>query len=212
MWKILVRGIPLGARNDDMRAEGRGEHVIQPSADGANGWLVWEGVAQVVAIGGLDLPGFVGLVLRASNLTTELLLSQDILILVLVEALSLLLGPLNADVEEALMLKPGCVIQFSSLNLSVSWRRAFSCHGANVDTSSPDDPRSCRMDGHAIQPTRFLIQSLYLQKTSGQGVRTHPPMVLLAMMAAGHHHPTGGCQKLVGDAAVSEIVGSDYVE
>ena len=35
-----------------------------------------------------------------------LLLSQDILILVLVEALSLLFGLLNADVEEALMLKP----------------------------------------------------------------------------------------------------------
>ena len=27
---------------NDMRAEGRGEHVIQPSADGADGWLVWE--------------------------------------------------------------------------------------------------------------------------------------------------------------------------
>ena len=38
-------------------------------------------------------------------------MSQDILIPVLVEALSLLLGPLNAVVEEALMLKPGCVIQ-----------------------------------------------------------------------------------------------------
>ena len=25
---------------NDMRAEGRGEHVIQPSADGADGWLV----------------------------------------------------------------------------------------------------------------------------------------------------------------------------
>ena len=33
----------------------------------------------------------------------QLLLSQDILIPVLVEALSLLLGPLNADVEETLM-------------------------------------------------------------------------------------------------------------
>ena len=28
----------------------------------------------------------------------------------------------------------------------------------------------------------FLIQWLYLQKASGQGVRTHPPMVLLAMV------------------------------
>ncbi|RVW30200.1 hypothetical protein CK203_108980 [Vitis vinifera] len=42
MWKILVRGIPLGLVMNDMRAEGRGEHVIQPSADGADGWLVWE--------------------------------------------------------------------------------------------------------------------------------------------------------------------------
>ena len=37
-------------------------------------------------------------------------MSQDILILVLVDALNLLLGPLNANVEEAPMLKPGCVI------------------------------------------------------------------------------------------------------
>ena len=39
----------------------------------------------------------------------QLLLSRDILILV--PALSLLLGLLNADDKEALMLKPGCVIQ-----------------------------------------------------------------------------------------------------
>ncbi|RVW75598.1 hypothetical protein CK203_059085 [Vitis vinifera] len=31
------------------------------------------------------------------------------------------------------------------------------------------------------QPIQFLIQSVYLQKTSEQGVRTHPPMVLSAM-------------------------------
>ena len=40
-----------------------------------------------------------------------LLLSQDILIPALVEALSLLLGPLNAVVEEALTLRPGYVTQ-----------------------------------------------------------------------------------------------------
>ena len=39
---------------------------------------------------------------------------------VLVEALSLLLGPLNADVEEALMLKPGCVIQRFLLSIFLS--------------------------------------------------------------------------------------------
>ena len=49
-----------------------------------------------------------------------LLLSQDILILVLVEALSLLLGLLNPDVEEALMLKPGCVIQRFLLSIFLS--------------------------------------------------------------------------------------------
>ncbi|RVW17412.1 hypothetical protein CK203_094138 [Vitis vinifera] len=42
MWKTLVRGIPWGLVMGDMRAKGRGEHVIQPFADGANGWLVWE--------------------------------------------------------------------------------------------------------------------------------------------------------------------------
>ena len=49
-----------------------------------------------------------------------LLWSQDILILVLVEALSLLLGLLNANVEEALMLKPGCVIQRFLLSIFLS--------------------------------------------------------------------------------------------
>nr|CAN79631.1 hypothetical protein VITISV_038057 [Vitis vinifera] len=33
-----------------------------------------------------------------------------------------------------------------------------------------------------LNTQRFLIQSLYLQKASGQDVRTHPPMVLLAMV------------------------------
>ena len=47
-------------------------------------------------------------------------MSQDILIPVLIEALSLLLGPLNADVEEALMLKPGCVIQRFLLSIFLS--------------------------------------------------------------------------------------------
>ena len=45
---------------------------------------------------------------------------QDILILVLVEALSLLLGLLNADVKEALMLKPGCVTQRFLLSIFLS--------------------------------------------------------------------------------------------
>ena len=47
-------------------------------------------------------------------------MSQDILILVLVEALSLLLGLLNADVEEVLMLKPRYVTQRFLLSIFLS--------------------------------------------------------------------------------------------
>ena len=48
------------------------------------------------------------------------LLSQGILTLVLAEALSLLLGPSNVEVEEALMLKPGCVTQRFLLSIFLS--------------------------------------------------------------------------------------------
>ena len=50
----------------------------------------------------------------------QLLLSQDILTPALAEALSLLLGPSNVDVEEALMLKPGCVTQRFLLSIFLS--------------------------------------------------------------------------------------------
>ena len=53
-------------------------------------------------------------------------MSQDILILVLVEALSLLLDLLNADVEEALMLDPGCAIQHFLLSIFLSLRGELS--------------------------------------------------------------------------------------
>ena len=33
---------PWGLVMNDMRVERRGEHVVQPFADGANGWLIWE--------------------------------------------------------------------------------------------------------------------------------------------------------------------------
>ncbi|RVW48951.1 hypothetical protein CK203_095635 [Vitis vinifera] len=71
MWRIWARGIPWGLVMNDMR-ERRGEHVVQPFADGANGWLIWEvsprlsslGVtigsgcaSQAVAAGGLGLLG-----------------------------------------------------------------------------------------------------------------------------------------------------------
>ena len=39
---------------------------------------------------------------------------------VLIEALSLLLGPSNADVEETLMLRPGCVTQRFLLSIFLS--------------------------------------------------------------------------------------------
>ena len=48
------------------------------------------------------------------------------MILVLVEALSLLLGLLNADVEEVLMLKPGCVVPRFLLLIFLSPRGELS--------------------------------------------------------------------------------------
>ena len=33
---------PWGLVMNNMRAKRRGEHVVQPFADGATGWLVWE--------------------------------------------------------------------------------------------------------------------------------------------------------------------------
>ena len=48
------------------------------------------------------------------------------MILVLVEASNLLLGPLNADVEEALMLKPGCVTPRFLLSIFLSPGGEFS--------------------------------------------------------------------------------------
>ena len=56
----------------------------------------------------------------------ELLSSQDILTPALAEALSLLLGPSNVDVEEALMLKPGCVTQRFLLSIFLSPRGELS--------------------------------------------------------------------------------------
>ena len=55
-----------------------------------------------------------------------------------------------------------------------------------VDTSSPW--RSTQLPNgwtRDFNPQRFLIQSLYLQKASGQGVRMHPPMILLVMVREG---------------------------
>ena len=38
--KFWYEESPWGLVMNDMRVEGRGEHVVQPFADGANGWLV----------------------------------------------------------------------------------------------------------------------------------------------------------------------------
>ena len=40
--KFWYEESPWGLIMNDMKAEGRGKHVIQPSADGANGWLIWK--------------------------------------------------------------------------------------------------------------------------------------------------------------------------
>ena len=48
-----------------------------------------------------------------------------------------------------------------------------------VDALRPNDPRSCQVDA-CFQP-RLSSGLVSLQKMSGQDVRTHPPMVLLAM-------------------------------
>ena len=40
--KLWYEESPWGLVMNDMRAEGRGEHVVQLFADEANGWLVWE--------------------------------------------------------------------------------------------------------------------------------------------------------------------------
>ncbi|RVX15062.1 hypothetical protein CK203_007696 [Vitis vinifera] len=122
--------------------ERRGEHVIQPFADGANGWLVWDvspswlfrWVRMNVPHHGGDYgvtmrgerfapwgwPWGQGVVPRLWPLVALIFQALDILIPVLVEALSLLLGPSNADVEEALMLKPGCVTQRFLLSIFLS--------------------------------------------------------------------------------------------
>ena len=79
----------------------------------------------------------------------------------------------------------------SSVNLPIRWGKTAS-NASIVDTSSLW--RSTQLlNGWTrdINPQRFLIQSLYLQKTSGQGVRMHPPMVLLAMVKRGRYKSVG---------------------
>ncbi|WJZ84533.1 hypothetical protein VitviT2T_004133 [Vitis vinifera] len=72
---------------------------------------------------------------------------------------------------------------------------------------------------HAFNQDGVLVQSS-LQKVSGQGVWTHPPMVFSAMgdfLAChdasrwwqSHHHPTGGCQRSWEASRLSELVGDD---
>ncbi|RVW76745.1 hypothetical protein CK203_047550 [Vitis vinifera] len=210
--------------------------------------------AHVVVIGGLDLPGscgpslariefdnwdFLSRCLFAEKWVESELSSRgargigDILTPVLVKALSLPLGPSNTDVEGALMWKPGCVTQrflfsiflspggelsavFRLPTVSFRWLAAIQNH----------HPLPHQMNGFG--KVRYTCK-----KASGQGVRTHPPMVLLAMVRerdinqlafyqalAGASSPYKRLSEaMVGDTAVRDrgewscrmIVGSDLL-
>ena len=67
-----------------------------------------------------------------------------------------------------------------------------------------DDPRSCQMDGRVTSTYKGSWSSRYTcRKASEQGVRTHPPMVLLAMVRErGRYKSVGflpGIRRLPGD-------------
>ncbi|KAL6320938.1 hypothetical protein AAG906_010747 [Vitis piasezkii] len=99
----------------------RGEHVVRLFLDGANGWLVWEvSPSRLFRWVRVNVPhhgGDQGVTMRVHVLHHGGD-HRDILILVL--ASSLPPGLLNADDEEALMLKPGCVTQRFLLLISLS--------------------------------------------------------------------------------------------
>ena len=81
-----------------------------------------------------------------------------------------------------IFLKQSIIIE--GLNtLSLLFLVTYQCYIIDVDASrswcSTQLPNGWMRD---LNQYRFLTQSLYLQKTSGQGVRTHPPMVLSAMV------------------------------
>ncbi|RVW73051.1 hypothetical protein CK203_061069 [Vitis vinifera] len=72
--------------------------------------------AQVVAIGGLDLPGSCGPSLARIEFDNWIFYH----VVFSLKSLEFATWPLNADVEEALMLKPGCVIQRFLLSIFLS--------------------------------------------------------------------------------------------
>ncbi|RVW96450.1 hypothetical protein CK203_029629 [Vitis vinifera] len=130
---------PWGLVMNDMRAERRGEHVVQSFANGAK-WVAHLGGAtigsgcasQVVAAGGLGLlgssrfmgvGGSCGLTLYASGMAPAVPGYIDSS-----SGLEFATWPFDADDGEAPSTKSWmCSTAFSSLNLSVSWRRACSC-------------------------------------------------------------------------------------
>ncbi|RVX10808.1 hypothetical protein CK203_018142 [Vitis vinifera] len=126
-----------------------------------------------------------------------LLLSQGISILG--QALSLLPSPLSADHEETPLMKPGYAtprfLLSTSYFLEKSLHLSLAYQLSSLDGSAPfaKFPQTTPMVRpcvpvihvaakwmHAFNQDRVLVQSS-LQKMFGQGVRTHPPMVLLAM-------------------------------
>ncbi|RVX19340.1 hypothetical protein CK203_008714 [Vitis vinifera] len=123
----------------------RREHVVQPFADGTSWWFAWE-VSPILSYREVrvNVPhhgGDHGVTVRkhilhqgvtlgsgraAQVVVVGALISQDLDILILVLALSLLLGLLNADDEEVLMLKPRCVVPRFLLLIFLSPRGELS--------------------------------------------------------------------------------------
>ncbi|KAL6345893.1 hypothetical protein AAG906_025173 [Vitis piasezkii] len=141
---------------NDMRAKGRGEHVIH--------LLRWRYVTFYHVVFLLknewnlsfphgELEAWVCVAHEALRcmLLGQLLLTQDILILAL--ASSLPPGLSNADDEEDLTLRPECVTQRFLLSTFISWRRAFGCFSlANylfrwLDTIQNYPPLLCQRIG-----------------------------------------------------------------
>ena len=77
-----------------------------------------------------------------------------------------------------------------------------------------EDPRSWQMDGRVISTHKGSWSSRYTcKKASGQGVRTHPPMVLLAMVRE-RYKTVGlllGIKRLPGDPLLLRVKTYIYI-
>ncbi|RVW75832.1 hypothetical protein CK203_055084 [Vitis vinifera] len=148
---------------------------------------------------------------------------------------------LSADDEEVLMLRLECVTQrflpltspspggellavFRSPTVFFRWLDAIRDYllplYQMIDFGKVGHVAARWMDTRFSTHKGFLIQWLYLQKASGQGVRMHPPMMLLAMVLVGALSSYEWLSEtMVGDAAVRDrgkrlcrmIVGSDLL-